>query len=339
MRFYLTDIETIPLPEGELIKMMPPHLANPVMPDGIKSPVMPEELVREIGEFITPTDAELMDGCPAYKTAKFPDGDPEKKKAYHDKALQAARNRWDAAIVKQKEKRSEWLESSEEKRMAWEEKQIENKQKFIDDAALSATTGMVKLIGVRDFVAKKTYIFIAEATAEEMAALNAATYPSKVLFLPWAEEKAMLGAFAHGINAGNVIPANDDYESDYKMVTFYGNGFDFPFVFRRAWITGAPAPHALRKGRYWNDSVSVDLLDVWQLGDRQEKVGGMDGLAKVLGTKRKSGTGEGFHRLWTESPVAAVLYLLDDLDVLEEAAERMGIIYTPKATTLPAKGK
>jgi hypothetical protein len=331
LRFYIIDIETMPLPEDELIQLMPPTMANPVMPEEIKNPVIPEEIANSVVELVTLSEEELMSGCPAYKTKAFPEGDPKKRDEYRKKQLDSMKATHEAAQGKRTQKRSEWFERAEERKMAWEEKAIENKQRFIDDAALSATTGSVKLIGIRDVVEKATYVFIAGATTEELAALNGANvkYPCKVLFLSWAEEKEMLSAFAYGVNNGNVIPANEDGDSDFRLISFYGNYFDYPFIFRRSWITGAASPWMLRKGRYFNDAISTDLLDVWQLGDRQEKVGGMDGLAKTLGTKRKTGRGEGFHRLWNESPVAALLYLLDDLDIAEEIAEKMGVINAP----------
>lgn len=337
-RFYILDVETVPLPEETLLALMPNHLANPVMTPDIANPAMPEELAQSVVEYVALTEAELMDGCPAYKSKAFPNGDPEKKKKYASERLAKAVSNHEVAQGKRTTKRAEWFESAENKKMAWEERQIEAKQKFIDDAALSATTGSVKLIGLRDYVKKETFIFVAGATGDQRKTLNAATYPCKVHFLFFATEREMLEDISIGINRGHVVPENQDNESAFKLITFYGNYFDFPFMFRRAWMTGAQAPYMLRKGRYFNDAISTDLLDLWQLGDRQEKIGGMDGLAKALGTKRKSGHGEGFHRLWDSDPVAAVLYLLDDLDVTEEAAVKMGAVYMPRET-VPAKGQ
>lgn len=339
MRNYLLDIETVPLSETELLQLMPNHIANPVMPPEIANPVMPEELAPFDTEAILASPPNFMDGCPAYITKANPGGDPVKMEAYATKQEKAWRDGIAAKAAKIIGKRLEWEQKAEDKRMAWEERQIELKQKFIDDAALSAVTGCVKLIGLRDYEEKKTVIFIAGASAEQMAKLNAATYPTPVFFLTWAQEREMLSAFAHGVNAGNVIPSNDDAQSDFRLVGYYTHGFDIPFIFRRSWITGATAPYILRKGRYFNDAYSTDVHEVFQLGDKQVKTDGLDGLAKILGTKRKEGSGEGFHRLWNEDPVAAVLYLFRDLDVLEGVAEKMGIIHRPKpAQAVPMKG-
>lgn len=336
MRSYLLDIETIPLPENELLALMPPGLANPVMPEHIKNPARPEDLVSFDMEAALKNPPDHAGGCPAYKSKAHPEGDPEKIAAY--KTNKEAT--WKQSLQKQKDRADEkiaaWETDAEAKQAKWEENAIDGRQKFIDDAALSATTGKTKLIGIRDYSTAITYIFVAEATPEEMAKLNAAKYPCQIRFITYAGEMGMLSAFANGVNAGNVVPSNEDNESDFKLVGFYTHLFDLPFLIRRSWITGAMAPISLRKGRYFRDELSCDLYELWQLGDRQLKTGGLDEIAKALGTKRKTGSGERFHYLWASDPVAAVLYLIDDLDVLEEAAERMGAVYTPRNTN-PAK--
>lgn len=285
-RTYLIDCETIPLPEEQLGKLMPPEIATPVMPEDIRNP----------GE------ADLSK-CPAYG------GSEEKQNAWKAKTAQ------------------EWKAKAEKRKTEWEERAVDAKQKFIDDAALSATTGSVKLIGLRDYKKKVSHIFIANPTPDEMNKLTdpIETYPSKVEFRAFFTEEKMLTAFTEEINRFTA-------ESDFRLVGFYTHEFDLPFIFRRAWITGARAPYMLRKGRYWNDGITTDIHETWLLGSKQVKTGGMNALAKALGTKQKSGNGEGFHRLWNEDPVAAVLYLMDDLDVLEEAAVKMGVVHRGKET-------
>lgn len=337
-RFYFIDAETIPLPEDRLIEMMPNNIANPIMPDDIKNPIMPEELFGDIPAWAEPSEELLMDGCPAYKSKSHPDGDPVKRAEYRKKRYDAIKSKFDEEAIRRGEKQKAWLEKSESKKMTWEEKAIEAKQKFIDDAALSAVTGSVKLIGIRDYVNRRNVIHVAGATEEQKGLLNAAFYPQKTTFLFWETEQEMLSGFAMDVTTGDIVTENDDNESDFKLIGYFTHGFDFPFIFRRAWITGAKVAYLLRKGRYFNGDVSIDLCEAWQLGDRQAHTGGLDGLAKILGTKRKSGNGESFHRLWNESPVAAVLYLIDDLDVSEEAGEKMGVVYKPKPSTpFPAK--
>jgi len=259
--------------------------------------VMPEDIKN-------PPEADLSK-CPVYGCDEAKqDAWKQKKLADHAVATEAARS-------------------------TWEERQIEAKQKFIDDAALSAVTGSVKLIGIRDYEAKVTHILVAGASKEQLDKIGRATYPSIVSFHWMASERDALHCFAANVNSGAVTPRNLDHQSAFKLIGFYTHGFDLPFIFRRCWIMGAAVPWSLRKGRYFNDSVSLDLQELWKLGDNQVKTGGMDELAKVLGTKRKAGSGERFYALWESDPVGAILYLLGDLDATEEMAVKMGCVYVP----------
>lgn len=297
MRAYILDIETCPLAEVELIKLMPPEVANPVMPESLRNP--------------PPVD---LSKCPVYG------GSEEKQNAW--KATQTTKH----------------AQAAEDARAEWEEKAIGAKQRFIEDAALSPLTATVKLIGIKDHESGIAYVAVAGATAQEKKCLDAGTYPCKIAFKFWETEADMLRAFSSDINNGSVVDGNQDQSSGFKLVTFLGNGFDFPFIFKRCWMLGTLAPWMLRKGRYWNDSISADLHELWTFFDRSQKTGGLDNVAKILGTKRKTGTGEQFYKLWQSDCVAAVNYLCADLEVTEEAATKMGVIYAPKPPS-EKKGK
>lgn len=287
-RFYCLDIETIPLPEDQLLKLMPPSMVNPIIPEEIRNPQPPD-----------------LSKCPVYG------GDVDKQDAWKQKKIA------DHAVA------------TENARSTWEERQIEAKQKFIDDAALSPVTGTVKLIGIKDVNNGVAHILICEATEKEQKALGNAEYPCKIQITYFLTEKSMLSFLSDSIGTGAVVIGESDVHSDFRLVSFFGNGFDFPFIFKRCWITGAKAPGILRKGRYWNDAISCDLHELFTFGDRSQKTGGLDNVAKILGTKRKTGTGEAFYRIWDSDPIAAVLYLIDDLQVTYEAGLKMGAIYLP----------
>jgi hypothetical protein len=297
MRAYILDVETVPLAESELIKLMPPEVSNPVMPESLRNP--------------PPVD---LSKCPVYG------GSEEKQNAW--KASQTAKH----------------ARAAEEARDEWEEKAIGAKQRFIEDAALSPLSATVKLIGIKDHESGIAYVAVAGATAEEKRRCDEGAYPCKVELRFWEDEKSMLWAFSSQVNAGFVVDGNQDGSSGFKLVTFFGNGFDFPFLFKRCWMLGTLAPWMLRKGRYWNSDISADLHELWTFGDRSQKTGGLDNFAKILGTKRKTGTGEQFYKLWQSDCVAAVSYLCDDLTVTEEAATKMGVIYAPKPPS-EKKGK
>lgn len=295
MRYYIWDEETIPLPEPQLLELMPDHIRTPIMPEAIKNPPLVD-----------------LSKCPVYG------GDTAKQAAWKD------------------DKEAKWIHETNNARALWEEKAIEAKQRFIDDAALSPITASVKLVGIKDLLHGIAHIFMVGVTQAEVLKTfiepQGRLYPCVVEFHPYATEAEMLSALSTAINSGAVIPGSNDQESDFKLVTFFGNGFDFPFIFKRCWILGAVVPWLLRKGRYWNDAISADLHDVFTFGDRSQKTGGLDQVAKLLGTRRKSGSGEQFYQLWASDSVAAVLYLLDDLSVTEEAAIKMGVVR-------PLKGK
>lgn len=297
MRSYILDIETVPLTEAELIALMPPEVANPIMPESLRNP--------------PPVD---LSKCPIYG------GSEEKQSAW--KASQTAKH----------------AKETEEAKSAWEEKAIGAKQKFIEDAALSPLTATVKLIGIKDHESGIAYVMVCGATADEKKRLDEGKYPCKIEFTYFTDERTMLASFAGHVNNGTVIRQNDDGASGFKLVTFFGNGFDFPFIFKRCWILGALVPWMLRKGRYWNDAISADLHEIFTFGDRSQKTGGLDNIARILGTKRKTGTGEQFWKLWQSDCVAAVCYLCDDLAITEEAAVKMGILYAPKPPS-EKKGK
>lgn len=297
MRAYVLDIESFPYPEAELIALMPPEVANPIMPESLRNPP-PVDLTK----------------CPVYG------GSEEKQSAW--KAAQTAKHAKD----------------TEEAKSAWEEKAIGAKQRFIEDAALSPLTATVKMIGIKDHEPGIAYVAVAGATADQKRRLNEGAYPCKIVFKFWEDEKSMLADFASNVNSGQVVEGNTDYSSGFKLVTFFGQGFDFPFIFKRCWILGALVPWMLRKGRYWNSDISADLHELWTFGDRSQKTGGLDQIARILGTKRKTGTGEQFYKLWNSDCVAAVCYLCDDLSVTEEAAVRMGVLYAPKPPS-EKKGK
>lgn len=103
-------------------------------------------------------------------------------------------------------------------------------------------------------------------------------------------------------------------------------GFDLPFIARRSMLLGVAVPSAAidRRG-YWHHSF-VDLARVWQFGDRQSYVK-LDVLAKAFGIQGKTEgvTGADFARLWEKDRQKAIEYLHDDVRIVWDLAEAMGL--------------
>jgi uncharacterized protein YprB with RNaseH-like and TPR domain len=114
-----------------------------------------------------------------------------------------------------------------------------------------------------------------------------------------------------------------------RLITYYGNTFDLPFLARRAAICGEPALMRFlrkhRRGRYLDGNRFVDLYEEYSMGDRETKTGGLSGLCKILGVECKSREDGGtFYKWYVQDPTEGLAYLLQDLRCVEECAAKMG---------------
>lgn len=214
------------------------------------------------------------------------------------------------------------------KQEAWKEKTrsehvmaaAEAKQKWISDAALHAPRGQTKIIGIRDVRESLTRCIVIDATEEEKAEINSVkTWPCKVNFV-FASERDALDCFHQFVHTKLGMSERG------TLIGYYISGFDFPFLLRRAMIIGAKVAKKLRKGRYFDNDLYIDLDEEYKMGEKDLKIGGLTGLSKILGVPEKDGSGEGFYRIWRDDPPAAVLYHLKELDVIEACAKKMGVI-------------
>ena len=282
----ILDIETVPKAEEQLLAVMPDSLREPVMPESIKNPFIPEE-----GDLEAP------------KTFK----DPEKIAAW------------------KKEKRAKLIEESKQAQAAWTLKAAQERESFIERSTLDAKFSQVKMIGfnqdIDDANTGRIMILVAESDVEISKMLMATPWPDDVAVVAYDTERKILErSFQRMTN----LSLQETYTN--KLVTYYGNTFDLPYLFRRAWINRVKKlPYGLRRGRYFDDARVIDLHELWQLGDRQYKVGGLDGLCQSLGVQRKNGDGGRFHELYKANPVAAVEYLINDLECTMAAARAMGV--------------
>ena len=107
------------------------------------------------------------------------------------------------------------------------------------------------------------------------------------------------------------------------MIGYSSNTFDVPFLVRRAVFHGVKPCVGWSWSPYKTDKW-VDLRSLWQLGDKQYSMGGLNGLSKFLGAGEKNGDGAAFANLWKTDKDAALAYLKNDLSITKACAERMG---------------
>jgi hypothetical protein len=176
-----------------------------------------------------------------------------------------------------------------------------------------------------------------EAAWYQDAALSAIT--GRVLAIGYLEATTgFIGIHASGDEATDITAfwrmiAPTGY-IQAELVGFNSNSFDLPFLVRRSWALGITPPGELLTGR-WLPSQCRDVLDVWRVGDRTERIS-LDRLARYLGLPGKTGSGADFAGLWAMDPTAALDYLAHDLRLTHAVACKLGLI-TPVSTTSQAE--
>ena len=101
--------------------------------------------------------------------------------------------------------------------------------------------------------------------------------------------------------------------------------FDLPFLVLRSRILGVQVPNGLRTGRYWSNSIFIDLMDEWLCGRNKNDVKCSLGyVAKALGVGEKSGDGSDFAVAYHRNPEKALDYLRNDLKLTAGVAEILG---------------
>jgi hypothetical protein len=295
MKTIYLDIETIPQSAEALETMMPEEIRSPVMPTELENPPEPDWQAK----------------CPKYG------GDAEKRDA------------WIADAVKK------WTAKTNADRDKWHATALENRARYVENAALRAESAHVKMIGLSVNGERTIYLWepdrkMADAAAKEADAQRVA------LFLMFPLEAMMFQRFAKDFVA---MMAQEWIAEEGKkavqstasrVVTYYGNTFDLPLIARRSAICGEPALMRFlrmhKRGRYLDSTRFVDLHEEWTLGDRETKTGGLEGLCKILGVEGKSAPcGGSFYKFYAENPSEGVVYLLRDLAATEVCARKLGI--------------
>lgn len=165
----------------------------------------------------------------------------------------------------------------------------EQRTKFIERAALSATSGFVCAVGFMEEDELGDWEFSSQEHPISEAAL---------LLAVW-----------------------DKLKHPRTLVTFYGKNFDLPFLIRRSWILGIKVPSWLREGRYWSRDI-IDVYEDWQLGDREMR-GGLDLVSRIVLGRGKTGHGKDFWALLQANPLEALEYLAEDCALTKDLFVRI----------------
>lgn len=165
----------------------------------------------------------------------------------------------------------------------------EQRAKYLERAALSATSGFVCAVG---FMEEDEFGDWKFSSIEH----------------PLCESSLLLGVW-------------HELQHPRTLVTFYGKNFDLPFLIRRSWILGIKVPSWLREGRYWSRDI-IDLFEDWQLGDREMR-GGLDLVSKTVLGRGKTGHGADFWARLQTNPLEALEYLAEDCALTKDLFVRI----------------
>lgn len=110
----------------------------------------------------------------------------------------------------------------------------------------------------------------------------------------------------------------------FSLVGFNSHRFDSPFLIRRSWACGV-LPVNLMRGRYFDDAKSIDLMELYQCGDRQASIS-LGRLSKLLGVGEKLGSGADYAGLLATDPEKAKEYHINDLFLTWHCGIKMGVI-------------
>lgn len=172
------------------------------------------------------------------------------------------------------------------------EAKLSQEQEFIENAALSAVTGRVAMIGL---LVEDDMVILDSGISAEATTIKR--------FLDYC---------------------NESIGTSTQIIGFNTHEFDLPFVVRRAWKLGVRVPSGICYGRrydYWND-IFVDMRKVWLMGERSPAKGtsSLDGLAKFFGLPPKKGNGKDFYKMDRKQQLE---YLEDDVRKVQELWRRM----------------
>lgn len=176
-------------------------------------------------------------------------------------------------------------------------------RELLDGAALSHFTGQMLAIGYKSTESGKWAIHGEDAAKGE-------------------DEVKLLAGFWDVYN--------NNRHKKRRMCGFNISGFDLPFLIHRSWIHSLDVPTGVYPPpahRYLDSAMFVDLAERWQCGQRNVFTK-LDVICKALGIGGKPDgvSGKDFAKLWVSDRAKAEEYLLNDLNMTEALATRMGIL-------------
>ncbi len=163
----------------------------------------------------------------------------------------------------------------------------ESRASWRDRAALSALTGRVLAIGIRQGGESKIWGVESEAD---------------MLQLFWDR-------------------FSDDRLGEH-YVGFSIKNFDLPFLVQRSFVKGIQVPYGVIEGRYWHHRF-IDLQERWLCFGRESTGASLDAVCRACGLGVKTGSGADFSKLWSTDRDAAIAYLHRDLELCAKLAERL----------------
>jgi predicted PolB exonuclease-like 3'-5' exonuclease len=169
----------------------------------------------------------------------------------------------------------------------------EQQAKWIEGAALSAMTGRIAILGIKEvWGSNNTQIHVAESLEDE---------------------RSILAMFWAAIAEGPVIGWNL-------------KGFDIPFIIQRSWIHGLRVKESVWNGKWLSNDFSIDLMERWCCGNGKQTAG-LGAVSKACGVGEKTGTGAEFGKLWEIDRQKAIEYCRHDLELTFDLAKRMGVVH------------
>jgi hypothetical protein len=290
---YVFDIETIAQPEDVLDRMMPAQLKEPRLPANLERPEIP--VFRHA---ILEKSLKKAEDC-----------NGEYKKG--QKTVEQCRDEIEAW---RSEKLAAFHEEHRAKIAKWESDSLSDKLKWIDSACLRAETAQIPLICSLNADRSITVIFIgtlAELDMKRIASVN------RVDIKPCKDEGELLKAWWDYVSyvLGEDISA--------VFAGFNTSKFDLGLLNRRSWINRVPITVRTHKNRYPDSETWLDLMEVWQCGDRQMYISA-DTVAAALGVRGKTDHGGNFGAKWRESKTDGIIYCMNDVLCEGAIAEAMG---------------